>query len=317
MGIELVVVGSIGLDDVETPFGSAKASLGGSAIYFSMAASYFARVGMVGVVGDDFPETAPAMLLRRGVDLEGLERRAGNTFRWGGRYGFDLNERETLFTELNVFSDFRPELPSAYRGAPFLFLGNIDPALQLHVLTQVERPSLIAMDTMNFWIHGQKGDLRKVLRKVDALLLNDSEARELTNRTNIVSAARAIAELGPRIVVIKRGEYGAMLFFEGEFFYAPAFPLEDVRDPTGAGDSFAGGFMGYLAQCGELTWDALCRATVAGSTLASFSVEAFSVERLRSLDTMAIQRRVLAFQKLTHFTSMDGSLRVAPGVVHP
>ncbi|TVR03213.1 MAG: sugar kinase [Deltaproteobacteria bacterium] len=310
--MNLIVVGSVGLDDVETPFGKVERALGGSAIYFSMASAFFHRPGFVGVVGTDFPAEGIRLLERHGVDLQGLEKAPGETFRWGGRYGFDLNERDTLFTHLNVFEHFRPSLPADYVNARWVFLGNIDPELQLQVLEQVSSARFVAMDTMNFWIEGKPDALRKVLGRVDALLLNDGEARQLAGVANIVTAARKITEMGPRLVVIKRGEYGALLYRDESFFYAPAFPIENVVDPTGAGDAFAGGFMGYLAQADDLSWEAVCQAVVAGSTLASFCVESFSVHRMTSLEVSAISQRAQEFRRLTHFRGLE-AVRSLPG----
>jgi sugar/nucleoside kinase (ribokinase family) len=233
--------------------------------------------------------------------VSGVERVVGKTFRWAGRYGYDLNQRTTLRTELNVFEQFRPVLPTAYAESPFLFLANIHPTLQLHVLEQARGARFVAMDTMNFWIEGTPTELRETLRRVDCLILNDSEARELAQTPNIVLAAQRITELGPRLVVVKRGEHGAFLYGGGHYFYAPAFPLENVVDPTGAGDSFAGGFMGYLAERSDTSWASLCQAVVAGSVLASFCVERFSIERFRDLRDDDIRARARAFRALTEF----------------
>jgi sugar/nucleoside kinase (ribokinase family) len=306
--MKLVVVGSVGLDDVETPFGKVERALGGSATYFSLSASYFARTGFVGVVGNDWPEEANTLLASRGVDLAGLERADGLTFRWAGRYGFDLNSRDTLLTELNVFADFNPVLPDNYRSAKYLFLGNIHPELQLRVLEQSTAAEFVALDTMNFWISGTPEPLRRVLSRVHGLLINDSEARQLSGETNIVSAARAIAAMGPSLIIIKRGEYGALVYREGEFFFVPGYPLENVIDPTGAGDSFAGGFMGYIAARDDLRWSTLCQAMVAGSTVASFCVEGFSVDRLRTLTLSEISQRAARFRALTDFTPLPTEL---------
>ena len=299
--MELVVVGSVGLDDVETPFGKVERALGGSAIYFSLASSFLTSPGFVGTVGSDFPEEGRKMLADAGVDLRGFETVEGETFRWGGKYSFDLNERDTLFTHLNVFEAFEPTLPDDYRAASYLFLGNIHPALQLQVLEQMKDPEFVAMDTMNFWIEGALDQLKEVLSRVDALLINDSEARELAQHPNIVTAARKIAEMGPKLIVIKRGEYGALLYRDEQFFFAPAYPLENVVDPTGAGDSFAGGFMGYIARTRSASWESVCQATIAGSTLASFCVESFSVDRLAKLTAEEISIRSLQFRNMTTF----------------
>lgn len=299
--MNLSVVGSVGLDDVETPFGKVELALGGSASYFSLAASFFGRVGFVGIVGDDFPESSVELLRNHDVDVRGLQRVEGKTFRWAGRYGYDLNQRDTLLTELNVFEHFRPELPEDYAAAPYLFLANIHPSLQSHVLDEAHGAKFVAMDTMNFWIEGALDDLKKVLARVDCIVLNDSEARQLAKTPNVITAAKMISAMGPRLVVVKRGEHGAFLYSEGNFFFVPAFPLEQVVDPTGAGDCFAGGFMGLIAASGDTSWATLCHAVVAGSALASFSVENFSVDRFRSLTQGEIQDRIAAFEAMTAF----------------
>jgi sugar/nucleoside kinase (ribokinase family) len=299
--MSILVVGSVAFDTVETPFGRAEKVLGGSASFFSLAASFFESVKLVGVVGRDFGETQLACFAGRDIDLQGLERVDGETFHWGGRYSDDLNSRETLFTHLNVFESFKPKIPESYRSSEFVFLGNIDPVLQLEVLDQVRRPKLVACDTMNFWISGRLEALHQLLNRVDVLLINDSEARQLSGEPNLVKAARAIRALGPRTLVIKKGEHGAVTFSDEGCFVAPSFPVEDVVDPTGAGDTFAGGFLGYLAGAGSLDETTLRRAVIMGSTLASFSVEAFSVERLLSLTRDEIETRFQAFRQLVHF----------------
>lgn len=299
--VNLVVVGSVGLDDVETPAGKVESVLGGSAIYFSLTARLLSSVGFVGVVGTDFPESGVALLRDGGIDLRGLERSQGKTFRWSGRYHEDLNHRDTLKTELNSLADFQPKLPADYREAPYLFLGNIHPALQLDVLDQAAGAKFVGMDTMNFWIEGAPDDLRKVLARVDALTINDEEARQLSGHSNIVKAAQEIRRMGPELVVIKRGEYGALISRGDDYFFAPAFPLEDVVDPTGAGDSFAGGFMGFIARQDSVSWPTLCQATIAGSTLASFCVEKFSVDALAELDAPRVNARAELFRRITSF----------------
>lgn len=296
--VQVVVVGSVALDSIETPFGQIEEGVGGSATFFSLSASYFCGVGLVGVVGSDFPDSAANMLSERSVDMSGFTRTDGRTFRWKGRYGHDLNTAETLETQLNVFANFEPDLPPQYRGAPFLFLGNIDPELQLKVLNQVESPRLVACDTMNFWIEGKREALLEVFKRVDAVLINDAEARELANESNIAKAIRAIHRLGPRIVVVKRGEYGALLSSGTSLFYAPAYPLEDVRDPTGAGDSFAGGFMGYLARQQSTNDATLRQAVLSGSVMASYCVEAFGTRRFHELTREEIRRRGGQFREL-------------------
>ena len=301
----LLVVGSVALDSLETPFGVREDVLGGSATYFSTAASFFAPVQVVAVVGEDFPEAHVQFLRGRGVDLAGLERRPGRTFRWSGRYEFDLNQAHTLDTQLNVFADFRPELPEGFRDSSHVFLGNIDPELQLRVLDQVRAPRIVAADTMNFWIASRRAALLEVLRRVDLLFVNDAEARQLAGEHNIVRAARAILSFGPGAVVVKRGEYGALLFAGSDVFASSAYPLAELFDPTGAGDSFAGGFMGYLACSGSLDASAMRRAMVVGSVLASFAVERFGLDRLRDLGPGEIQARYAEFRRLAHFDDLD------------
>lgn len=296
---ELLVVGSVALDTVETPFGKVQEVLGGSATFFSYAASFLTPVRLVATVGQDFPEQHVKLLRDRGVDVRGLRVASGKTFRWTGAYGYDLNEAKTLDTQLNVFADFRPELDDTQARTPYLFLANIDPALQLAVLQQMRtRPKLVALDTMNFWIQGKRDALLRVLREVDVVTINDGEARQLADEPNLIKAARKIAALGPRTVVIKRGEYGALLLNDGAFFVVPAFPLESVFDPTGAGDTFAGGFMGYLAFRDRTDAATVRRAMVYGSVMASFTVEDFSLNRLARLDTRDIDRRYKEFEDL-------------------
>ncbi len=302
--MSLLVVGSVAFDSVKTPFGEVEEVLGGSATYFSVSASYLTDVSLVAVVGADFPEDHLAFLKGRGIDIEGLERKSGRTFRWRGEYTYQLNEAKTLDTELNVFQSFHPNLPSSYRDASFVFLANIDPTLQMDVLKQVGNPQLVACDTMNFWIEGKLDDLIKTLASVDILLINDGEARELAQEVNLVKAAKKILSYGPRILIVKQGEYGALMFNGGGIFSAPAYPLEAVFDPTGAGDSFAGGFMGYLSKCGVVDDTTLRQAVIYGSTMASFNVEAFSLDRMRSLKQDEITSRYQAFKKLTHFENI-------------
>jgi sugar/nucleoside kinase (ribokinase family) len=299
--VKLVVVGSIALDTLETPFGRAEDALGGSATYFSLAARLFSPVGLVGVVGTDFPRAHVEMLEAHGVDTAGLVAEDGQTFRWSGRYEFDLNVAHTLDTQLNVFADFHPRLPEPYRQAEYLFLGNIHPALQLDVLSQIERPKFVALDTMNFWIDGERAALTRVIEKVDAVLINEAEARQYARTHNLLKAARELMALGPSVVVIKKGEYGSVLFARDCHFIAPGYPLEVVKDPTGAGDSFAGAFVGYLARAGNLDEATLRRAVVHGSAVASFTCEDFSVGRLRSLDAAAVRERCAEFRRFTHF----------------
>jgi sugar/nucleoside kinase (ribokinase family) len=302
--MSILVVGSVAYDTVETPFGRAEKVLGGSASFFAVAASFFTPVNLVAVVGDDFGEKERAAFGGRRVDLEGLETAAGKTFHWQGRYSYDLNARETVCTDLNVFEFFKPRIPPAYRRSEHVFLGNIDPVLQREVLDQVERPQMVACDTMNFWISGKPEELRKTLAKVDVLLINDAEARQLSGEWNVVKAARAIRALGPRVLVVKKGEHGVLMFGEDGSFAAPAYPLEEVFDPTGAGDTFAGGFVGYLAASPTRDEAALRRAVIMGSTLASFSVEAFSLDRLLRLTRPEIDERYRLFRRLTHFEEL-------------
>lgn len=297
----LLVVGSVGLDDVETRGGKRTGVLGGAASYFSVAASFMAAPRMVAIVGGDFPQGHTDLFERHGVDLSGLERVPGETFRWSGVYSADFLTRTTLETRLNVFSDFNPKLPEAWKASEYVFLANIDPVLQLRVLEQTERPRFVACDTMNFWITGKRAELGRLLERVDMLLLNDEEARQLSGESNLPAAARAIRKLGPAAVVIKRGDAGALLFHEGGVFSAPAFPIENVVDPTGAGDSFAGGFMGWLARSGSTTPANIRTAMILGSVLASFAVEDFSLDRFRSLDLGQIRERFTAFADLVHF----------------
>jgi len=303
--MSLLVVGSVALDSLETPFGQRQEVLGGSACYFSTCASFFGPARVVAVVGEDFPQEHLDFLASRGVDLAGLVRKPGRTFRWKGRYEFDLNTAHTLDTQLNVFADFKPELPEAYRDSEYVFLGNIDPDLQRTVLEQVRAPRFVACDTMNFWIDSKRDSLLRTLRRVDLLFVNDAEARQLSGEHNIVKAARRILSYGPRAVVVKRGEHGALYFSGSEVFAASAYPLLDVFDPTGAGDSFAGGFMGYLARSGVEEPMVMRRAIVLGSVLASFAVEQFSLERLRHLTADEIRGRYAEARQLAHFDDLE------------
>ncbi len=321
----ILAVGSVAYDSVKTPFGEAEEVLGGSATFFSVVASFFSRVNLVACVGEDFRKEDVQFLESRNVDLEGLETMKGRTFRWKGEYGYDLNEAHTLETELNVFSNFHPKIPKKYRNSEYVFLGNIDPALQRDVISQVEKPQLVACDTMNYWIEGRFQSLVKTLQHVGILIINDAEARQLANEVNMVRAARKILGWGPRIVVIKRGEYGVLMFqVQGEqsldhgssmdtpvsegdlsIFGAPAYPLEDVFDPTGAGDSFAGGFIGYLAGVNRLDPQAIRQATIFGSVMASFCVEKFSLDRLRELTYTEIELRYKEFREMTRFDDIE------------
>ena len=297
---DLVVVGSVAYDDVETAAGRKSDLLGGAATYFSMAASLLAHPRLVGVVGRDFADRDRALLAGRGVDLDGLVTdETGDTFRWGGRYHAGGNHRTTLYTYLNVFQSFRPAVPETYRSAGYVFLANIDPALQGDVLRQIERPRFVGLDTMNFWIEGKRPELLEVLRRVDALVINDEESALLTSRETIITSARALQALGPRTVIIKRGEHGALLVNHDDVFYVPGYPLETVVDPTGAGDTFAGGFMAWLARTDDLSPENLRRAMITGSVLASFCVEGFGTERLQTLTLGEVRERYAAFVSLT------------------
>ncbi|MEJ2182546.1 MAG: PfkB family carbohydrate kinase [Nitrospirota bacterium] len=302
--MSLLVVGSVAFDSVKTPFGEVAEVLGGSATYFSTSASYFTDVRLVAVVGEDFPERHVGFLKTRNIDIQGLERVPGRTFRWQGEYGYQLNEAHTLKTELNVFETFRPKLPEPYRASDIVFLANIDPDLQRDVLGQVQSPSLVAMDTMNFWIEGKRDSLMETLKFVDILIINDAEARQLTGEPSLVRAARKIHSSGPKTLVIKRGEYGVLLFSGGSVFSAPAYPLEEVFDPTGAGDTFAGGFMGFLANSLDASERTLRQAVVMGSVMASFNVEDFSLNRIRDLDYKEIEARFREFKGLSHFEDL-------------
>ncbi len=302
----LLVVGSVAYDSVETPFGNVDQALGGSATYFSLSASFFTDVRLVACVGQDFRKEHRSLLESRNIDLEGLQVLEGTTFRWSGSYGYDLNEAKTLDTQLNVFSDFRPELPERYRASDYVFLGNIDPELQRRVVSQVSAPKLVACDTMNYWIEGRFQSLLKTLKVVDLLIINDAEVRQLAQESNLVKAARKIIAWGPRTLVVKRGEYGVVKFGldkdnQLDVFGAPAYPLENVFDPTGAGDTFAGGLMGFLAATRRFDDGAMRQAIIFGSVMASFNVEKFSVNRLKELTFTEVQFRYREFKRLTHF----------------
>ena len=299
MGI--LVVGSVAFDSIKTPFGVADEVLGGSACYFSTSASFFTDVDLVAVIGDDFPQEHIDFLKSRKIDLTGLQKTRGETFRWKGRYDYDLNEAHTLETHLNVFESFKPELPESYRDAEYVFLANIDPELQLDVLQQVRNPQLIACDTMNFWIEGKRAELIKTLAKVNILVINEAEVRQLADESNLFKAAEIVRGYGPKTLVVKRGEYGVLMFGEGSIFSAPAYPLEEVFDPTGAGDTFAGGFIGYLAATRNLNEQNLRKATVFGTVMASFTVEKFSLDRLKEIEFSDIEARYKKIKLLTEF----------------
>ena len=302
----LLVVGSIALDSVATPFGETADAPGGSAVFFAVAGAILHPVQVVGVVGTDYPLGALHALTARGVDLTGVEQTAGESFRWKARYSYDLSNRETLETRLGVFADFHPKLPPAFRDARYVFLGNIDPELQLGVLDQIEKPTLVACDTMNYWIHSKRDLLLELLRHIDILMVNDSEARELSGDWNIYRAARWILARGPRMTVIKQGEHGALLVEGDSTFKVPAYPLQEVFDPTGAGDAFAGGFMAYLASSGSLSSGNLRRAMVYGAAMGSFAVEAFGIQGFDKVTPADVRARVRAFKDLVHFEVEDG-----------
>ncbi len=300
--MSLMVVGTVALDSVETPFGSVKDALGGTASYFAFAARHYAPVKIVGVVGEDFPGRYLELFRRGNVDVDGLKRLPGNTFRWAGRYDFDLNTAHTLETQLNVLVDFHPALPESYRASDLVFLGNIDPDLQKDVLTQVASPRLTVLDSMNYWIERKREELTRVMSMVDIVLLNEAEVRQFAETYNLLGAARKVLALGPRALFIKKGEYGALMITgEDEIFIAPAYPLESVKDPTGAGDSFAGGFLGYLAASGDFTASGIRKAMIHGSVIASFTVEDFSVNRLLAVTRQEIESRYQQFQQITFF----------------
>ena len=298
--MSLLVVGSVALDSIFTPFGETADALGGSAVYFSVAGSLLHPVQVVGVVGSDYPVRELDALAGRGIDWSGVERAEGESFRWKGKYSYDLQSRETLETRLGVFAHFQPKIPASFRSAEYVFLGNIDPELQLGVLAQVERPRLVVCDTMNYWIQSKKAALLELLGRVDVLMVNDGEARELSSDWNIHRAGRWILRQGPSRVVIKQGEYGALLIEPNRTFYVPAFPLETVYDPTGAGDAFAGGFMAYLARTGSLDENNIRRAMVYGAAMGSYAVEQFGIRGFEQVTLDDVEHRVRAFQDLTH-----------------
>ena len=303
--MSLLVVGSIGIDDVKTPVKSRRNLLGGSASYASVAASFFTPVRLVGVVGRDFPGAHRKFFESRGIDLDGLKIETGKTFRWSGEYSWDFNQRKTRWVKLNVFQRFRPDLPAAWHDTPWVLLGNISPSLQAHVLDQLKKREFVMADTMDLWIETAKADLLRLLKRIHAVCLNDSEARELTGFTSLVKAGQKLLSYGPKFAIIKKGEHGCLLFAEGRFFTAPAYPLENIQDPTGAGDVFAGSLMGYLASVGEVSFDTMRKAVIYGSVMASFNVEAFSLDRLRNLKQTDIEERYNSFRIISHFDDID------------
>jgi sugar/nucleoside kinase (ribokinase family) len=303
--MSILVVGSVAFDSIETPFGKVKNVLGGSAVYFSTSASFFTDVNLVAVVGEDFPQEHIDFLSSRNIDLQGLARDRGETFQWEGKYGYDLNEAQTLATRLNVFEKFKPRIPGSYAGADYIFLANIDPDLQMDVLSQVNSPKIIASDTMNYWISSKPDSLRKVVSNVDILIINEAEARQFSQEPNLVRAARKMLDLGVNTLIIKRGEYGVLMFTQTTIFAAPAYPLEEVFDPTGAGDTFAGGFMGYLANTGDTSDAGIRQAIIFGSVMASFTVEDFSLNRLKKLSYKEIEERYRGIKAMTHFEGLS------------
>ena len=299
--IDVLIIGTIGYDTVETPFGKRDRVLGGSASYASVAASFFSKPGIVAIVGDDFEEQHKQLLVSRNISLHGLKQIAGKTFAWGGKYEYDMNEAKTAFTDLNTLLQFDAHVPEEYRNAKFVFLANTDPVLQLKVIEQLKEPEFIVMDTMNFWIQTKKDDLLKVIAKVDVLLLNDGEARMLFNTVNLLQAAQQALQLGPKYVIIKKGEHGALLFSEGKHFNAPGYPLEVIKDPTGCGDCFAGGFVGYIARHKKVDEGLLRKAIVYGSVVASFNAEDFSLDRISRLTSNEIEKRFSEMREIREF----------------
>lgn len=302
--MSLLVVGSIALDTIKTPFGKVKEALGGSAAYFSMAAQHLTDVNLVAVVGKDFSKKHIHIFQEKGIDLSGLQIAEGETFRWTGEYGFDLNEAQTIETQLNVFQDFNPQIPKKYRYSDFVFLANIDPDLQRQVLDQVDSPKLVACDTMNYWIENKPDSLKRTIQRVDIVIINEAEARQLTQKPNLVKASREILSWGPKTLIIKQGEYGVLMFSDHSAFSAPAYPLEELYDPTGAGDSFAGGVMGFISNIGKFDENNIRKGIIMGSVMASFCVEAFTPKRLIDLDPQEIKERFKEFKNLTFFEDL-------------
>ncbi|MBI5392058.1 sugar kinase [Candidatus Woesearchaeota archaeon] len=299
--MDVLIIGTVGYDNVQTPFGKRERALGGSASYASVAASFFAKPSMVAIVGEDFEEKHKQLFLSKQISLHGLKQVPGKTFAWGGKYEFDMNEAKTEFTDLNTLLQFDAHVPEQYRNAKYVFLANTDPVLQLKVIEQLKNPEFIVLDTMNFWIQTKKEDLLKVISKVDVLLLNDGEARMLFNTVNLLQAAQQALKLGPKYVIIKKGEHGALLFSDGKHFSAPGYPLEVIKDPTGCGDCFAGGFIGYLAKHNKVDEPSLRRAIVYGSVIASFNAEDFSLDRMTRLDSSEIEKRFLEMKDIREF----------------
>jgi sugar/nucleoside kinase (ribokinase family) len=299
--VDVIMVGTVALDSVRTPFGEVEETLGGSSVYASVAASLFSQVGLVGVIGKDFPQKHLDFLKQKGIDLAGLETADGDTFRWKGYYEYDMNQAHTLDTRLNVLSQFNPKLPESYRDCRYVFLANTDPEIQLNVYDQMRKPKLVMLDTMNFWIENKKEALKKIIEKVDVLLTNDAEARQFFGTPNLVKAGRSFLEMGPKAVIIKKGEHGALLFTDGQCFSAPAYPLENLVDPTGAGDSFAGGFIGWLAKTDDISPRNMRKAVVFGSSVASYNAEDFSLNKLQRINRDDIFNRYMMFQDIASF----------------
>lgn len=306
--MSILIVGSIAFDSIKTPFGEVKEVLGGSAIYSSISASFFHAVKIVGVVGEDFTEEYFKLLEKYSIDTTAIEKKGGKTFRWSGEYDYDINCVHTLDLKLNVFSDFHPKIPENFRDIPYLFLANIDPDLQLEVLKQIDKSKLVIADTRDHWIENKNRSLWKIINNIDGLLLNDSEARQLTSTPNLIKAAREVLKEGPKFVVIKKGEHGCLIFDKNNMFFAPGYPLEDIKDPTGAGDCFAGGFLGYIAYTRDFSFENLRRAVVYGSVIASYNVEGFGLERLLKLTEGEILERFNEFKTLTHFEELPYSV---------
>ncbi len=299
--MSILVVGSAALDTIRTPFGKVERALGGSAIYFSLSAINFSPVNIVAVVGEDFPKKHIKLLKDRGIGTQGLTIESGKTFHWEGEYSWDFSNPKTIKTDLNVFANFNPQIPQQYQDSNYLFLANIDPVIQMRVLEQVKKPKLIASDTMNYWIESKRKELLKLLKKIDIFIVNDSESRELTNQNNLIKAAKDMLKLGPKIVVIKKGEHGVMLFTETTIFTTPAYLMESISDPTGAGDTFAGGFVGYLAKVGKFNQNSLRKAAIYGTIMATFAVEDFSLNKLKKVSNIDIIKRIKRFKKITEF----------------
>jgi sugar/nucleoside kinase (ribokinase family) len=299
--VDVIMVGTVALDSVRTPFGEVEETLGGSSVYASVAASLFSQVGLVGVIGKDFPQKHLDFLRQKGIDLAGLETADGDTFRWKGYYEYDMNQAHTLDTRLNVLSQFNPKLPETYRDCRYVFLANTDPEIQLNVYNQMRKPKLVMLDTMNFWIENKKDALKKIVEEVDVLLTNDAEARQFFGTPNLVKAGRSFLDMGPKAVIIKKGEHGALLFTDGQCFSAPAYPLENLVDPTGAGDSFAGGFIGWLAKTDDISPRNMRKAVVFGSAVASYNAEDFSLNNLKRINRDDIFNRYMMFQDIASF----------------